>query len=38
MSKKQEFITNINTFSALLDRLITEKIKEYFLLKMVKKA
>ena len=30
MTKKKNFITNINTFSALLDRLITEKIKEYF--------
>lgn len=38
MSKKQEFITNINTFSALLDRLITEKIKEYFFIKNGEKS
>lgn len=31
--KDHTFITNINTFSALLDRLITEKIKEYFFIK-----
>jgi hypothetical protein len=31
--KNHTFITNINTFSALLDRLITEKIKEYFFVK-----
>lgn len=33
MKSKEKFITNINTFSALLDRLITEKIKEYFFIK-----
>ena len=29
-TKKKTFITNINTLSALFDRLITEKIKAYF--------
>ena len=29
-NKKTLFITNINTLSALLDRLITERIKSFF--------
>ena len=28
--KKKNYISNIDSVSALLDRLITEKIKQYF--------